>query len=121
MIAGLPLEYAATRTAARLAQRPSDAQWRQWHAERGLTVLLDAVRGSNAAPAVSGVGANAHVDAIELAFRVQLRTRIAECADWAPDEWRAAVLWTQRLVDLPLVAHLAAGGRRRGGRKRILR
>jgi hypothetical protein len=86
-----------------------------------LTVLLDAVRGSNAAPAVSGVGANADVDAIELAFRVQLRTRIAECADWAPDEWRAAVLWTQRLVDLPLVAHLAAGGRRRGGRKRILR
>jgi len=114
MIAGLPLEYAATRTAARLAQRPSDAQWRHWHAARGLSVLLDAVRGSNAAPAASGVGAGAGADAIELAFRVQLRTRIAECAGWAPDEWRAAVLWTQRLVDLPLVAYLAAGGKAPG-------
>lgn len=110
MIAGLPLPYAYARGSARLALRPAEHHWRDWHAARGLAVLIDAVRGSPFADSVGGIAPGANADAIELALGVQLRARIAEVAAWAPDDWRAALLWTQRLVDLPLRVHLAGGG-----------
>jgi hypothetical protein len=110
MIAGLPLPYAYARGRARLALRPDERHWRDWHAARGLAVLIDAVRSSPFADGISGIAPGAEADAVELALRVQLRARIAEVAAWAPDAWRPALLWTRRLIDLPLQAHLAAGG-----------
>jgi hypothetical protein len=38
-----------------------------------------------------------------------MRSTIREVAHWMPEEWRAAVLWTLHLVDLPALLHLARG------------
>jgi hypothetical protein len=104
---GLPIEYAATRVAARLARRPSDRLWTQLRASRSLAALLDALRQSDCAVYVSGIAATDSLIDIELAFRQQLRGQIAELAAIAPDEWQAAVAFTGWLIDLPALAHLA--------------
>lgn len=106
MIDGLTLDYAYARVAARLSQRPDDRLWAQLHSSRSVPALLDLVRASIAAPLVSGIPPAGTADDIELAFRQQLRTRIAEIAGWAPPEWRAALLHTRHLLDLPALLHL---------------
>ncbi|MGE5338289.1 MAG: hypothetical protein ACM3PU_10695 [Gemmatimonadota bacterium] len=106
MIAGLPLDYAQARAAARIGQRPDERAWLQAHSARSVAALLEAVRASAAAATVSGVEARAGADSIERAFRQQLRQRIVEVARWAPQQWRAAVLWLQHLIDLPALAQL---------------
>jgi len=106
MIDGLPLDYAHARASARLAQRPDDRVWPQIRSARTVAALLEAMRASPAAPAVSGIDSRASPDDIERAFRQQLRQRIMDVARWAPQEWRAAVLWTRHLVDLPALVQL---------------
>ena len=106
MIEGLPLDYAHGRLAARLAQRPDDRVWSQTRSARTVAALLEAVRASPAADAVSGIEARAGADDIDRGFRQQLRHRIVEIAGWAPRQWRAAVSLTRHLIDLPALAHL---------------
>jgi hypothetical protein len=108
MISGLTLDYAHARVAARLAQRPDDRLWSQLRSARSVPALLEAVRASSAASTVSGVARAGDADAIELAFRQQLRTRIAEVASWSPAPWWSALLYTRHLVDLPALLHLLA-------------
>ncbi len=109
MIAGLPLEYAHARACARIGQRPDERAWLQAHSARSMAALLEAVRASPAAATVSGIEARAGPDSLERAFRQQLRQRIVEVARWAPQEWRAAVLWLQHLVDLPALVQMLGG------------
>jgi hypothetical protein len=106
MIAGLPLDYAHARAGAKLAQRPDDRLWSQIRSARTVAALLEAMRASPAAATVSGIEARAGADDIERAFRQQLRHRITDVARWSPQEWRAAVLWTRHLVDLPAIVQL---------------
>jgi hypothetical protein len=106
MIDGLSFEYAHARVAARLAQRPDERLWAQLRSSRSVPALLEVVRASPAASTVSGVPASGDADAIELAFRQQLRTRIAEVAGWAPLAWHGALAYTRHLLDLPAVLHL---------------
>jgi len=106
MIDGLTLEYAYARVGARLSQRPDERLWLQLHSARSVAALLDAVRASPAAPAVSGVQLTGDGDIIEAAFRQQLRTRIAEVVAWSPLEWRPALSHTRHLVDMPAVVQL---------------
>jgi len=106
MIAGLPFDYAHARASARLAQRPDDRVWLQIRSARTVAALLEAMRASPAASTVSGIQVRANVDDIERALRQQLRQRIMDVARWAPQEWRAAVLWTRHLVDLPALVQL---------------
>jgi hypothetical protein len=108
MISGLTFDYAHARVAARLAQRPDDRLWAQLRSSRSVPALLEAVRASSAASTVSGVPVAGDADAIELAFRQQLRTRIVEVAGWSPSPWRPSVLHARHLVDLPAVLHLLA-------------
>jgi hypothetical protein len=108
MIAGLPIDYAHARASARLARRPGERVWPQIRSARTVAALLEAMRASPAAAAVSGIDARAGPDDIERALRQQLRLGVAELARWAPQEWRAAVLWTRHLVDLPALAQLLA-------------
>jgi len=109
MIAGLPLDYAHARASARLAQRPDNRLWPQIRSARTVAALLEAMRASPAAPTVSGIEARANADDIERALRQQLRQRIMDVARWAPQAWRAAVLWTRHLVDLPAIVQLLGG------------
>lgn len=108
MSAGPALEYGYARLSARLAARPDERLWRQLRSARSLQVAIDAVRGSSAAPYVAGVAMRGTIDDIELAFRQHLRARIHELVSWAPQAWRAALHWTEALVDLPAVHHLLA-------------
>lgn len=106
MISGLTLEYANARVGARLGQRPDERLWLQLRSARRVPALLEAMRASSAASMVSGVPAGGDADEVELAFRQQLRTRIAEVAAWSPAVWRPAVLYTAHLVDLPALVRL---------------
>lgn len=108
MISGLTLDYAHARVSARLAQRPDERLWTQLRSSRSIPALLEAVRASSAASTVSGVPLTGDADAIELAFRQQLRTRIVEVAGWSPSPWRAPLLYTRHLIDLPALLHLLA-------------
>lgn len=102
------LDYGYARLCARLAARPDERLWRQLRSARSLQAAIDAVRASAAAPYVAGVGLRGTIDDIELALRQHLRARIREAAAWAPQAWRAAVRWTEVLVDLPSLLHLLA-------------
>jgi hypothetical protein len=108
MISGLTFDYAHARVAARLAQRPDERLWTQLRSSRSVPALLESVRASSAASTVSGVPPAGDADAIELAFRQQLRTRIVEVAGWSPSPWRPSLLYTRHLVDLPALLHLLA-------------
>jgi hypothetical protein len=108
MISGLTFDYAHARVAARLAQRPDERLWTQLRSSRSVPALLEAVRASSAASTVSGVPVAGDADAIELAFRQQLRTRIVEVAGWSPSSWCPSVLYARHLIDLPAVLHLLA-------------
>jgi hypothetical protein len=108
MISGLSLEYAHARLSARMSQRPDERLWQQARSARSVPALLEAVRSSPAAPMVSGIPASGDADAIELAFRQQLRTRVDEVASWCPDDWRGTVGYTRHLPDLPALLQLLA-------------
>lgn len=106
MIGGLSLEYAHARLCARMSQRPDERLWQQLRSARSVPALLEAVRSTQAAAMVSGIPASGDADAIELAFRQQLRTRIDEVASWCPDDWRGIVSCTRQLPDLPALVQL---------------
>jgi|GEM_PF-1002681 len=106
MIDGLALDYAGARAAARLAWRPSDRLWQRLHGARGLRALLDAARTEPVGNYLSGLPAQARCGDIDVAFRAQWRTRVAELAGWAPARWRAAIQWCAHLIDAGAVAHL---------------
>lgn len=108
MSADPALEYGYARLSARLAARPDERLWRQLRSARSLQAAIDAVRGSAAAPYVAGVAMRGTIDDVELAFRQHLRARIRELVSWAPQAWRAALHWTEVLVDLPAVHYLLA-------------
>lgn len=111
MSADPSLEYGYARLSARLAARPDERLWRQLRSARSLQAAVDAVRGSPAAPYVAGVAMRGTIDGIELAFRQHLRGRIREVTAWAPQAWRAALRWTEVLVDLPVIHHLLTEAR----------
>jgi hypothetical protein len=89
-----------------MSQRPDERLWQQLRAARSVPALLEAVRASRAASTVSGVSLVVDADAIELAFRQQMRTRIDEVARWSPDPWQSAIGYTRQLVDLPAAMRL---------------
>lgn len=111
MITGLSLEYTLARVGARLAQRPDEHLWQRVHSARTVAALLETVRGSTAAPIVSGISVTGDGDAIEHAFRQQWRTRVDEAAAWSPEEWQCAVDYMRFLSDLPALVHLLSDER----------
>lgn len=105
MISGLSFEYAHARVSARLAQRPDEHLWQRVRSTRSVAALLETVRASQAAAMVTGIPAR-DADLLELAFRQQIRLRIAEIADWSPTEWQPALRCTALLTDLSALAQL---------------
>lgn len=106
MIPGLSFDYAHARVAARIGQRPSKGSWELLHAARGIPALLEIARSGAAAPLVSGVFWPATPDEVEAALRQVLRLRICEVAQWSPEAWQPAVLWTLQLIELPALVHM---------------
>ncbi|MDX1571749.1 MAG: hypothetical protein R3200_14810 [Xanthomonadales bacterium] len=51
------------------------------------------------------------IHTLERAFRAFLREKIQVLAGWVPPAWNAPVEFTARLIDIPVLEHLAQGGR----------
>jgi hypothetical protein len=103
------VEYAQTRMQARFGERPSESSWRRLEAVRGMPAFLEAARQAGLRRWVAGLDERSGSHGIEIALRERVRSAIREVVEWMPEEWRAAVMWTLRLVDLPALAHLARG------------
>lgn len=110
MIDGLTLDYAGSRTMARLAWRPDSRLWQRLHAASSLHALLERARSAAVGNYLSGVARVADCDDVDAAFRTQWRARVAELAGWSPAPWRDAVRWSAHLADVGGVAHLWHAG-----------
>jgi hypothetical protein len=94
---------------ARYGARPDETLWLKLRSARGTAALLELARASGLRRWVAGLAPTSLSHEIESKLRSRLREAIAEVAAWVPAPWRAAVLHTQELVDLPAALHLARG------------
>lgn len=101
--------YAQARLQAHHGRRPTAASWRVLAASKSLGHYLDGARQTGLAPWVTHLSSNADVHGIETTLRRDWRAFVKRVASWLPEDWRAAVLWTATLPDLPLTAHRARG------------
>jgi hypothetical protein len=104
------LAYLGARLQARLGDRPPPAQWQRLGGVADFGHLVQTVRGTPLGRWVAGIAGDAAPAGIEAALRAGFRRDVAEVSGWAPEAWRPAIRWTDRLPDLPLVAHLLRGG-----------
>jgi hypothetical protein len=105
------IEYAYARLAARYGQRLDETQWHGIESPRALDALLDAVRATSLQRWAVGLTRQSDPHAIDATLREQWRAQVDEIARWMPEQWHAAIAWWGTLPDLPVVAHLATGGR----------
>ncbi len=101
--------YAQARLQARHGARPDAATWRRLAGIGDLLHFLQTARTTPLRPWVLHFSGRTSVHAMELSLRAQCRHYMAEVASWQPDGWRDAVLWTQRLLDLPVLQQLLMG------------
>jgi hypothetical protein len=76
--------------------------------------FLQSARTTGLRPWVLHFSARTDIHAMELSLRQQFRHYIADVAGWQPVAWRKAILWIQRLPDLPGLQHLLMGERAPG-------
>jgi hypothetical protein len=103
------LAYTQARLQARLGMRPGEVVWDTLHGLVELPALLEQVRATSLRHWITNVSATTAPHEIERLLRARLRVQIVEAASWLPSPWRAAVLWTQLLIDLPALAYLLRG------------
>jgi len=103
------LEYAQARVQSRHGERAPAQAWASLHASMTLAALLEQARASALESWTAGLDAGCAPADVEALLRERLRGRITEVARWMPGPWRAAVLWTRVLLDLPALQHLAFG------------
>jgi hypothetical protein len=108
------MEYAQTRMQARHGARPDEALWRRLGEQRRFADYLAAARPTALGVWLAGIDEAAGLHEIERALRQRWRESVGELARWLPPEWHDAVLWAAPLVDLPVIAHLAQGGKAPG-------
>ncbi len=106
--------YAQTRLQARHGTRPNAATWRRLEGVGDLLHFLQSARMTGLRPWVLHFSARTDIHAMELSLRQQFRHYIADVASWQPVAWRKAILWVQRLPDLPGLQHLLMGERAPG-------
>lgn len=94
-------DYALTRLQARTSGRLNSEGWRQTSSARSLSTALESLRGSGAASWVAGIGSQSEAHAIESRLRARFRAQVDEIRNWADPQWRHALNWCARLVDLP--------------------
>jgi len=103
--------YSQARLQARLAARPTEADWQRLRASGDLAALLQACRASSLARWTAGLDARAGVHDLEQHLRANWIEQVNEVARWQPEPWRASVRWLSWLPYLPSLAKLARGGR----------
>ena len=106
------IEFAYARIAARYGQRPDEAQWHRIESPRTLAALLEVVRATPLEHWITGLTPDNDPHVIDGRLREHWRAQVKEITRWMPVHWRPATEWWATLPDVPIVAHLAAGGTR---------
>ena len=110
MIRPSPLAYAQARLQTRYGARAKESVWQPLLATAEFRPFLEQARATPLRAWVTNVSPISPLHEVERLLRVELARRTREIARWLPQEFRAAVDWTERLVDLPAVDHLLRGG-----------
>jgi hypothetical protein len=106
----MAFEYTQTRLQSRYGTRPDEHLWQHLESNNDLHNFLQAARYSVLRPWVLGLHVNDSRHDIDYTLRREFRDYITEVAGWMPAEWRAAVIWVQRLPDIPALEYLLSGG-----------
>lgn len=101
--------YAQARLQARLGALPGDADWQRLESSASLAHFLQSARKGPLQPWLQAIGPHSTAHEVERVLRGRLRDEIAAVARWLPGEWRAAVEWSSRLLDLPALEPLFEG------------
>ena len=100
--------YAQARCQARFALQRR-ATWEQLTGEGDAAVFLSIVQQKPFHRALSALLPSATVHHTDAFLRDLFRGIVAETAGWVPVDWRPAVHWSARLVDLPVMQFLESG------------
>lgn len=103
------LGYAQARIQARHASRPGAAFWRQLESGQDYEHVLETLRTSVVAHAVSGLSAASDVHEIEARLRHHWASECETVAEWYPPAWRPAFEWLACFAWLPALAWLQHG------------
>ena len=95
--------YVQARLHARHGERLQEGDWRLLEAARSVDQFIERARASSLRRFADPLNARMTSHAIERTLRATWRAYVAEVASWVPAEWRAAVLWTSQLPELPLI------------------
>jgi hypothetical protein len=102
--------YAQVRIQSRYGQRADAGVWHKLHNIQDLGSYLQTAQQSALRPWVLGLSATHDSHDIELALRQKYRQHVDEVAGWLPTRWQEPIRWIKRLVDLPTLQYLLAGG-----------
>jgi len=101
--------YVQARLQARHGARPKEGEWRRLHSIGDLGNYLQVAQRGSLKYWVVGMNATTNVHDIELTLRHRYRSYIDDLSRWLGNDWRTAILWLKRLIDLPALNHLLAG------------
>jgi hypothetical protein len=110
MIAIPGTAYAQARVQSRYGRRADAGVWLKLHNIHDLGSYLQAAQQMPLRHWVLGLGLDHSSHQIELTLRQKYRTHVDEVASWMPMDWKQALRWIKRLVDLPVLQYLAEGG-----------
>lgn len=95
--------YAGARIEARYGRLVSRPTWERLERLETTDGFLQAARDTPLQAWVAQLDPATDAHRLEAQLRALFRQRIAELAQWAPSDWRAAVRWVDVLVDLPAI------------------
>jgi len=101
--------YVQARLQARHGARPKEGEWRRLHSIGDLGNYLQVAQRGPLNNWVVGMNPSTDVHDIELTLRQRFRSYIDEVSQWLGNDWRSAIIWTKRLVDLPALYYLLSG------------
>jgi hypothetical protein len=101
--------YLQVRLRARHGTRIDESAWRRLQGSADFANCLRLAQQTALRPWVMSLHPGQDSSEIEQALRRQFRVRLAEVTGWIALEWRPAVRWVGRLLDLPALRHLLAG------------
>lgn len=106
----LDFAYAQARIQARFATLPQEADWERLAVPRTLASFLEEARIWSLRAWVKGFSGQSDVHDLEAGLRALYWENLEAVAAWVPPRWCEAVSWVWWLMQLPLLAHLRAGG-----------
>ncbi len=95
--------YVQARLQARHGERLEEGDWRVLEAAKSLDHFLDRIQMTSLRRFTERLHPQMSGHAIERTLRAEWRRYVAEIAAWVPSAWKAPVLWTEHVPDLPLI------------------